>query len=199
MLTSTYVGNSLRVRPLTTTLTKGPFVNPLFPDNYYEPVIGLAMFLVTLFVIGKLLVPRLQKTLAERADAIDGGIMRAEEAQAEAWNLERQYHKQLEEARRDAARLREEAREQGAQIRAELRAQAQAEARHLIGTAHAQIEADRQAALAQIRTEIGRLSTDLAGRIIGESLEGEVRHTGIVERFLDELESRTREETGADR
>lgn len=165
-------------------------MNPLFPDNYYEPVIGLVVFLVTLFVIGKVLVPRLQKTLAERADAIDGVIMRAEKARAEARNLERQYHKQLEEARRDAALLREEAREQGARIRAELRAQAQAEARHLIGAAHAQIEADRKAAFAQVRTEIGRLSTDLAGRIIGESLE-DVRHTGIVERFLDELENRT--------
>ncbi|MEV6036624.1 F0F1 ATP synthase subunit B [Nonomuraea sp. NPDC052116] len=166
-------------------------MNPLFPDNYYEPVIGLVTFLITLFVVGKLLVPRLQKTLAERADAIDGGIMRAEEAQAEVRNLQRQYHELLEEARREAALLREEAREQGAQIRAELRAQAQAEARHLIGAAHAQIEADRQAAFAQIRTEIGRLSTDLAGRIIGESLEEDVRHTGIVERFLDELENRT--------
>ncbi|TDD52392.1 F0F1 ATP synthase subunit B [Nonomuraea terrae] len=186
-----YVGNSLRVGPVTTLLTKGPFVNPLLPDNYYEPLVGLATFLITLFIIDKLLVPRFQKTLAERADAIDGGIMRAEEAQAEARILQRQYHEQLEEARRGAALLREEAREQGAQIRAELRAQAQAEARHLIETAHAQIEADRQAAFAQIRTEIGRLSTDLADRIIGESLEEDVRRTGIVERFLDELENRT--------
>ncbi|WP_431898369.1 F0F1 ATP synthase subunit B [Nonomuraea sp. bgisy101] len=166
-------------------------MNPLFPDNYSEPVIGLVMFLVTLFVIGKLLVPRIQKTLAERADAIDGGMMRAEEARAEARNLERQYRERLEVARRDAALLREEAREQGAQIGAELRAQAQAQARHLIGTAHAQIEADRQAAFAQLRPEIGRLSTDLAGRVIGESLEVDVRDTGIVERFLDELDNRT--------
>jgi F-type H+-transporting ATPase subunit b len=178
-------GNSLRVRPLATMPKKGPFVNPLRPD-FSELVIGLVVFLVTLFVVGKLLVPRLQKTLAERADAIDGGVKRAEEAQAEVRNLRRQYHEQLEETRRGAALLREEAREQGAQIRAELRAQAQAEARHLIEAARARIEADRQAAFAQIRPEIGRLSTDLAGRIIGESLEEEVRHTGIVARFLDE-------------
>lgn len=184
------VGNSLRVGPLTTLLKKGPFVNPLRPD-YSELVIGLVMFLITLFVVGKLLVPRLQKTLSDRADAIDGGIRRAEEVQAEARNLKRQYHEQLERARRDAALLREEAREQGAQIKAELREEAQAEARRLIEAAHAQIEADRQAAFAQLRSEIGHLSTDLAGRIIGESLEEEVRRTGIVERFLDELENRT--------
>ena len=158
-----YVGDSLRVEPPTTRPMKGSFVNPLFPDNFIEPLIGLATFLIALYVVGKLLVPRLQKTLAERADAIEGGMMRAEEIQAEVRNLKRQYQEQLAEARHDAALLREEAREQGAQLKAEFRAQAQVEARHLIETAHAQIEADRQAAFAYIRTEIGRLSTDLAG------------------------------------
>ncbi len=166
-------------------------MNPLFPDQYYEFVVGFAVFLVTLFVVGNVLVPRLQKTLAERADAIDGAIARAARAQAEVRDLERRYHEQLETARREAALLREEAREQGAQIKAELRAQAQAEARRLIETAHAQIEADRQAAFARLRPEIGRLSTDLASRMIGESLTEDVRNSGIVERFLDELENRT--------
>ena len=40
-----------------------------------------------------------------------------------------------------------------------------------------------------LRGEVGRLSTDLAGRIVGESLEDEARQKGIVERFLAELES----------
>jgi F-type H+-transporting ATPase subunit b len=36
---------------------------------------------------------------------------------------------------------------------------------------------------------VGRLSTTLASRIVGESLEDETRQRGIVERFLAELES----------
>ena len=162
--------------------------NPLMPHTY-ELVVGIFSFLVVLVVVGKILVPRIQKTLAERTDAIEGGIKRAEEAQAEAQALQRRYTEQLEEARRDAARLREEAREQAAQIKVELREEAQAEARRLVEAAHTQIEADRQAAFAQLRTEIGRLSTDLAGRIVGESLEDETRQSRIVDRFLDELES----------
>ncbi|MEU6720537.1 F0F1 ATP synthase subunit B [Nonomuraea sp. NPDC046802] len=162
--------------------------NPLLPHTY-ELVVGIFSFLVVLVVVGKILVPRIQKTLGERTDAIEGGIKRAEEAQAEAQELQRKYQQQLEEARRDAARLREEAREQAAQIKAELREEAQAEARRLVEAAHAQIEADRQAAFSQLRTEIGRLSTELAGRIVGESLEDEVRQSRIVDRFLDELET----------
>ncbi|MFI9841296.1 F0F1 ATP synthase subunit B [Nonomuraea sp. NPDC051941] len=162
--------------------------NPLIPHTF-ELVVGIFSFLVVLVVVGKILVPRIQKTLGERTDAIEGGIKRAEEAQAEAQALQQQYRDQLAEARHEAARLREEAREQAAQIKAELREEAQAEARRLVEAAHAQIEADRQAAFAQLRTEIGRLSTDLAGRIVGESLEDEVRQSRIVDRFLDELES----------
>ncbi|MFC5832347.1 F0F1 ATP synthase subunit B [Nonomuraea insulae] len=162
--------------------------NPLIPHTY-ELVVGIFSFAVVLFVVGKLLVPRIQKTLAERTDAIEGGIKRAEEAQAEAQALQKRYADQLEEARREAGRLREEAREQAAQIKAELREEAQAEARRLVEAAHAQIEADRQAAFAQLRAEIGRLSTDLAGRIVGESLEDEARQSRIVDRFLDELEN----------
>nr|AAU08237.1 ATP synthase B chain [Nonomuraea gerenzanensis] len=119
--------------------------NPLIPHTY-ELVVGIFSFAVVVFVVGRMLVPRIQKTLAERTDAIEGGIRRAEEAQAEAQALQKRYSEQLEEARRDAARLREEAREQAAQIKAELREEAQAEARRLVEAAHAQIEADRQAA-----------------------------------------------------
>jgi F-type H+-transporting ATPase subunit b len=162
--------------------------NPLIPHDY-ELIVGIFSFLVVFFVVGRMLVPRIQKTLAERTDAIEGGIKRAEEAQAEAQVLQQQYRDQLAEARQDAARLREEAREQAAQIKAELREEAQAEARRLIEAAHAQIEADRQQAFAQLRAEVGRLSTDLASRIVGESLEDEARQRRTVDRFLDELES----------
>jgi F-type H+-transporting ATPase subunit b len=43
----------------------------------------------------------------------------------------------------------------------------------------------------QLRSEVGRLSTDLASRIVGESLEDETRQRGIVDRFLADLESGT--------
>ncbi|MEV0618063.1 F0F1 ATP synthase subunit B [Nonomuraea sp. NPDC050404] len=173
---------------LAATLAAEEGFNPLMP-HMYELVVGIFAFLVVFFVVGRMLVPRIQKTLAERTDAIEGGIKRAEEAQAEAQVLQQQYRDQLAEAKLEAARLREEAREQAAQIKAELREEAQAEARRLVEAAHAQIEADRQAAFSQLRTEIGRLSTDLAGRIVGESLEDDARQSRIVDRFLDELEN----------
>ncbi|GIH70530.1 F0F1 ATP synthase subunit B [Sphaerimonospora thailandensis] len=163
--------------------------SPIMP-HAYELVVGGFAFLVVFLVVGKILTPRIQKTLAERTEAIEGGIKKAEDLQAEAKSTLEEYRTQLAEARQEASRLREEAREQGAQIKAELREEAQAEARRLIEAAHAQIEADRQQALAQLQSEIGRLSTELAGRIVGESLEDEARQRRIIDRFLDEIEAR---------
>lgn len=171
-----------------TLLAEGESANPLLP-HAYELVVGSFAFLLVFVVVGKILTPRIQKTLVERTEAIEGGIQKAEDAQAEAQRTLEQYRAQLAEARQEAARLREEAREQGAQIKAELREEAQTDARRIIEAAHAQIEADRQQAFTQLRAEVGRLSIDLAGRIVGESLEDEARQRRVVDRFLDELES----------
>jgi F-type H+-transporting ATPase subunit b len=183
------------MNPAATLLAAEESPNPLIP-HAFELVVGIFSFAVVLIVVGRILVPRIQKTLAERTDAIEGGIKRAEEAQAEALALQKQYRDRLNEARQEAARLREEAREQAAQIKAELREEAQAEARRLVEAAHAQIEADRQQAFAQLRSEIGRLSTDLASRIVGESLEDEARQRRTVDRFLEELEGSSAQAVG---
>lgn len=162
--------------------------NPLLP-NATELIVGTIAFFVVFGVLGKILLPRIQATLTERTDAIEGGLQRAEQTQAEARQALEQYRAQLAEARQEAARLREEAREQGAQIIVEMREQAQAEARRLTEAAQAQIEVERQQALAALRADVGALATELASRIVGESLADEARRSRIVDRFLEELES----------
>jgi F-type H+-transporting ATPase subunit b len=161
--------------------------DPLLP-SWPEFIIGTILFALVFGAMAKLLLPRITKTLTERTEAIEGGLAKSEEAQAEANQLLERYREQLAEARHEAARLREEAREQGAQIIAEMREQAQAEARRVTEAAQAQIQAERQQALTSLRTEVGTLATELASRIVGESLEDHARQSGMVDRFLDELE-----------
>jgi len=172
---------------VTYLLAAGSSQDPLIP-TIPELIIGAVSFFIVFGVLGKVLLPRIQKMLQERTDQIEGGLERAEEAQAEAAQVLERYRQQLAEARHEAARLREEAREQGAQIIAEMRAEAQAEARRLSETANAQLEAERQQALTSLRAEVGALATDLASRIVGESLQDEARQSRVVDRFLDDLE-----------
>ena len=163
--------------------------NPLLPHTS-ELIVGLIAFtLLYLFLRAKVF-PVFEKTFAERRDAIEGGMERAKAAEAEAQETLARYREQLADARHEAARLREEAREQGAAIIAEMREQAQAEARRITEQAHQQIEAERVQALAQLRAQVGTLAVELAGRVVGESLEDDARQRRVVDRFLDELEER---------
>jgi F-type H+-transporting ATPase subunit b len=164
--------------------------NPLVP-NLTELITGLIAFAIVFGILAKLLLPRIQKTLEERTDAIEGGLKRAEEAQAEANQVLDQYRAQLADARREASRIREEAKEQGAQIIAEMREQGQAEYARLTAAAQTQIQSDRQQALTSLRAEIGALSVELASKVVGESLENEARQRRTVDRFLEQLEQQS--------
>jgi F-type H+-transporting ATPase subunit b len=162
-------------------------LNPLIP-HIAEIILAIVVFLILVALVRKFVVPKFEQTFARRTAAIEGGMQEAKEAQAEAKAALEQYRAQLAEARSEAAGIREEAREQGAQIVVEMRQQAQAESSRITAAAHAQIEAERIQVLQQLRTEVGTLATSLAGRIVGESLEDEVRQRRTVDRFLAELE-----------
>ena len=164
-----------------------PPANPLVPA-WPELIIGTISFLIVFAVLGKVLLPRIQKTLADRTNAIEGGLKRAEEAQAEAQQVLDQYRQQLADARQEAARLREQAQEQGAAIIADMREVAQTEARRIIDSAHQQIETDRMLALQALRTDVGSMAVDLASRVVGESLEDVARQRRIVDRFIADLD-----------
>ncbi|HET9654692.1 MAG TPA: F0F1 ATP synthase subunit B [Kineosporiaceae bacterium] len=154
-----------------------------------ELIFGLIAFAILYWVVATKVVPRLEAIFAERAAAIEGGIKKAEEAQAEASAALDEYRSQLADARAEAARIRQQAQEEGAQIVAELRQRAQDEADRILSSAQQQIQAERQQALVQLRAEVGDLAIQLASRIVGESLESEARASNVVDRFLGELEA----------
>ncbi|ASU85302.1 ATP synthase F0 subunit B [Nocardiopsis gilva YIM 90087] len=155
--------------------------------HWDEFTFGLIAFLLILGVVYKYW-PKLMAALDERANQIEGGIERAKKAEAEAEEARQQYREKLEEAHRQYAAELEKAKEQRAAIIAEAREEAQVEARRIIDAGHAQIEADRQHAFTQLRAEIGTLSTDLAERIVGETLQDSAAQNRVIDRFLAELE-----------
>ncbi|ADH65780.1 F0F1 ATP synthase subunit B [Nocardiopsis dassonvillei] len=149
---------------------------------------GAIALAVVYFFVARKAVPKVMAVLDERHDAIEGGIERAKKAEAEAEVIRQQYREKLEESHREYAQELEKAKEQRAAIIAEAREEAQAEARRIVEAAHAQIEADRQQALVQLRNEVGALSTELASRIVGETLSDSAAQNRVIDRFLDELE-----------
>ncbi|MEU8763040.1 F0F1 ATP synthase subunit B [Streptomyces sp. NPDC048659] len=162
---------------------------PLIP-HLDELVIGLIAFVIVFGFLAKKLLPNINKVLEERREAIEGGIDKAESAQIEAQSVLEQYKAQLAEARHEAARLRQEATEQGTAIIQEMKAEGQRQREEIVAAGHAQIEADRKTASAALRQDVGKLATDLAAKLVGESLEDVARQSRTIDRFLDELEEK---------
>ncbi len=162
--------------------------NPLVP-HVAEIIVGLIAFGILYYFVAKFVVPRFEKAFAERTEAIEGGLAKAEVAQAQAAAALEQYQAQLADARGEAGQIREEARAQGAAILAEMRQQAQAESDRLVAGAQAQIEAERAAAVASLHAEVGTLASELAEKIVGESLSDDERQQRVIDRFIADLEN----------
>jgi F-type H+-transporting ATPase subunit b len=161
--------------------------NPILP-LWQELVLGTISFAIVCYVLMKFVFPRMEDTFRARVDAIEGGIKRAEEAQAEANQLLEQYRAQLAEARTEAARIRDEARADAEGIRQDVLGKAREESDRIIAAGRDQLAAQRESIVRELRSEVGTLAVDLAGRIVGESLADEARSRGTVDRFISELD-----------
>jgi F-type H+-transporting ATPase subunit b len=162
--------------------------NPIVPI-WEEIVVGSVAFAVLCFVLMKFVFPQMEKTFQARVDAIEGGIKRAETAQAEANQLLEQYKAQLAEARTEAARIRDEARADAEGIRQDVLAKAREESDRNIAAGNEQLSAQRESIVRELRSEVGTLAVDLAGKIVGEALADEARTRGTVERFIADLDT----------
>jgi F-type H+-transporting ATPase subunit b len=162
--------------------------NPVLPEAY-DIIWSAVCFVIILVFFWKYVLPRVQKLLDERAEAIEGNIAKADEAQRKAEAALEEYTAQLADARAEAGRIRETAREDGKKIVAEAKDQALSEASRVTASAQAQIEAERQSALVSLRSEVGTLAIDLASGVIGESLSDDAKAAAVVDRFLADLEA----------
>lgn len=160
--------------------------NPILPI-WQELIVGLVAFVILCWVLMRYVFPRMEQTFQARVEAIEGGLKRAEQAQAEANALLEQYREQLTEARTEAARIRDDAREDAVRIREEMTARAREEHDRIITAGQDALRAERATLVRELRAEIGSLAVDLASKIVGESLADEARQRGTVERFLAQL------------
>jgi len=161
--------------------------NPL-GFNVAEFVLVLIIFGILFFLIAKFVVPAFERGFEARRDAIEGGIERAEQAQAEAARLLEQYNAQLAEARTEAAQIRENARAEAQRIVEELRTQAQQESARIVARGEEQLAAQRSQVVRELRGEIGTLAVELSEKIVRQRLSDDAAIRGTVDAFLADIE-----------
>lgn len=161
-------------------------VDLVLPDPV-ELYAGIVAFGIVFYFIWKWAWPTINKTLEQRQAAMVALMEEAEKAKGAAESLLADYQAQLAESKTEANRIIEEARATAEQIKADALGKAEASAEQILAKAREEAAADKARALSEARTEVGDISVDLAGKIIGESLVPSA-HQDLIDRYLDELE-----------
>jgi len=158
----------------------------IFPE-IHELIWGIVSFAVLAFFLWKFAGPAMNRMLNARQQAIVGGLQEAEQAKQEAQGLLDDYRQQLANAKDEGNRIIEEARQTAETMRQEMTAKASSEADEIVVKARAEVVAERDRALTEVRQEVADLSIDLAERVVQGSLDRETQR-GLIDRYLDELE-----------
>ena len=159
--------------------------NPILPEAD-ELIFGSLAFLLVFVVLARYAFPRLNQGLRQREEKIRGDLEGAEEARKEAEASLQRYEQQLQEARAEAGRIIEEARKTAESMRRDLLAKAEDESRSVVARAQEEIRAERDRAIQELRGQLAEWSVDLAGRVVGVSLDKR-RHLKLVEEYIDEV------------
>jgi F-type H+-transporting ATPase subunit b len=152
-----------------------------------ELIAGIIAFAIVFFFVWRWAMPTIKETLERRRQAITGQIEEAEKAKAEAESLLADYRAQLAEAKAEGNRVVEEARQSADQLRADILAKAEQEAEGIRAKARDEASSEVSRALADAKAQVGDISVELAGKIVGESLDADA-HQALIDRYLADLE-----------
>lgn len=144
----------------------------LTPDLGYF-VWALIIFLVLLLILRKFAWKPIIKMLNEREQNISGAIATAEKVKAEMAQLQTDNEALLAKAREERAKLMKEARETKDKIINDAKEQAKVEANKIIVDAQQAINAQKMAALTDVKNEVGKLVIEVSEKILKRELSGQ--------------------------
>ena len=159
----------------------------IIPDMI-ETLPMLIAFIVLVIILWKFGWPMFEAMLEKREKTIAEALQKSEEARIEAERVLAEYQKQLSEAKAQAAKIVADAKETGEAVRADITKQAQEESAAMIEKARTAIEAEKQAAMNDLRNSVADLSVDVASRLVASDLD-DAEHRAIIERYLNEAGS----------
>jgi F-type H+-transporting ATPase subunit b len=132
----------------------------------------------------------ISRMLDDRRERIEQGLNDAEQARRDRENAEQERLATLAEARREANEILARAQKVAQETReADINATRQ-ELERMRASAAADIEAEKQRAVADLRAEVADLALAAAGRVVGESMTAE-RQRRLVQEFLSETSPET--------
>jgi len=130
----------------------------------------LIAFLAVFFILRKFAWKPILSSLGEREKGIADSISAAERIKNEMSQLKSDNEKLMVQAREERSIILKEAKEMKDRIINEAKDQAKIEANKIFTDTQAQIVQQKNAALAEVKNEIGTLAVEVAGRILRKQL-----------------------------
>ena len=130
-------------------------------------------FLVLLLILAKFAYKPLLQAMDDRRNRIINDLDSAEQTRLDAEALKEQYAEQLAGARQEATEIVNKANQIAQNLHDELVEQARVEQEAMMANAKERIEQDKQQALLDIRSEVIKLSTLIAGKIVNQKLNSD--------------------------
>jgi F-type H+-transporting ATPase subunit b len=154
-----------------------------FQINVFWIIVAATTFVLFFVLIREFALAGLQKTLTERSERIEQGLKDAEQARRDRESAEQERLAALQEARREANEIINRAQKVAADAREQDIAATREELARMKERASAEIEAEKQRAIAELRGEVADLALRAAGRVVGEEMTSD-RQRKLVADFL---------------
>lgn len=144
-------------------------------------------FGVVLFLLKKFAWKPILTALKDREESITAALNSAEEAKKEVAGLKADNEKVIAEARREKEAILKEAKELKDKIVAEAMDKAVEEAQKTIAQARQQIEAEKTAAINDIKKQVAELSVSIAEKVIRKELSNKAEQEKMVDGLIDDI------------
>ncbi len=144
----------------------------------------LVLFIGLVILLRKFAWKPILDAVEKRESGIENALKAAENAKAEMENLQADNQKLLKEARAEREAMLKEARDIKNKMIEDAKTEAQEEASKLVAQAQASIEAERKAAIADLKSQVANLSIDIAEKVVKDELSNKGKQEKLVESLL---------------
>ena len=145
------------------------------------------IFAIVFFILAKFGFPVITKMLDKRRDYIDSSLRLAREADEKMGHMMEEQSRMIAQAREEQNRILKEAAQARDNIVRKAQEQAQDEARKILDEARVKIEAEKESALREIRSQTAMLSVKVAEKVLRQQLSTDKAQIDLVYRMLDEV------------
>lgn len=147
----------------------------------------LAAFLVVFVVLAKFGFPAIIGMVEKRKNYIDESLRKAHEATTRLENIKQESESILQEARDKQVAILKEAANTREAIVEDARVKAREESARIISDAKAEIESQKQAAIAAIRQQVALFSVEVSEKVLRKKLDTDQAQMDYINLMLDEV------------